>query len=40
MEANAGSSNLNGYAAVGFSRAWINCDAEITAASYGEVLGM
>ena len=33
-------SNLNGDAGVGFSRAYINCDYAIAAASYDEVLGM
>ena len=40
MEASAGSSTLNGDAVVGFSRAWVNFDSAIAAASSNEVLGM
>ena len=40
MADSAGSSNVNGDAGVGFFRAWINFDTEITAASDDEVLGM
>ena len=40
MAASTDSSTLSDDAGVGFSRAYINCDYAIAAASYDEVLGM
>ena len=40
MAYNAGSSTLNGDSSVGFSRACINLDAEISVASAEDVLGI
>ena len=40
MAASAFSSTLNGDSGVGFSRAWINCDATISDVSSEYILGM